>query len=331
MDTNDTNALRLSISGMRRYAACGYAYKFHRDGLPQRITAPMWYGRLVHRIISRVYAGMAPTDAHEQVWAEECGSILPALEQWSHLHLAYLRSGKPNTKARAAWLVANPDYTALATELASYQADVLSLYRWSRTASVQELYARSRTLVREHGDELRVPGVVLVEGQLHAPLPEGSTFMPAALAPDDEGDGGYGLLQGTIGTTTVAGVPDVVAYLPERTCWRVGDYKTSRTVLSPEALREDAQLNLYLALLHQAGVIPAGARVEIGQISLSDSVHAMWVDVSGRLGRVPRRLTQQVEQTRTMIEGRLFMPVKGLLNGYADRCEECLLAHVCDV
>ena len=29
MDTNDTNGTRLSVSGMRRYAACGYAYKLH--------------------------------------------------------------------------------------------------------------------------------------------------------------------------------------------------------------------------------------------------------------------------------------------------------------
>ena len=30
------------------------------------------------------------------------------------------------------------------------------------------------------------------------------------------------------------------------------------------------------------------------------------------------------------VEAGIFMPVKGLLNGYADRCEACLLAHVCD-
>jgi hypothetical protein len=31
-----------------------------------------------------------------------------------------------------------------------------------------------------------------------------------------------------------------------------------------------------------------------------------------------------------MIEAGIFMPVKGLLNGYADRCEECFFAAVCD-
>jgi len=45
---------------------------------------------------------------------------------------------------------------------------------------------------------------------------------------------------------------------------------------------------------------------------------------------VPRRLVHQVEQTRAMVEAGIFMPVKGLLNGYADRCEACLLTHVCD-
>ncbi len=257
-------------------------------------------------------------------------SILDAMEQWSDLHHACQASGNPNTKARAAWLVANPRYTTLATELAAYQADVLGMYRWSRTASVQDLFLRSRTLVREHGAELLVPGAVMVEGRVVAPLPAGSTFAPTAFAGDDEGDSGYGLLLGTIGATTIVGVPDVVAYLPERACWRVGDYKTSRTMLTPEALREDAQLNLYLALLNQAGLIPAGAKVEIGQIYLSESVNAVWVDVSDRVGVVPRRLVQQVDHTRTLIKAGIFMPVKGLLNGYADRCADCLFAHVCD-
>ncbi len=29
MNANDTNATRLSVSGMRRYAECGYAYKLY--------------------------------------------------------------------------------------------------------------------------------------------------------------------------------------------------------------------------------------------------------------------------------------------------------------
>ncbi len=90
---------------------------------------------LVHRIIQRAYAGAAPTDAHEQVWAEECGSILAALEQWSDLHLSYQASGKPNTKAREAWLVSHPDYTTLAEHLLRYQAGVLGLYTWTQRAT----------------------------------------------------------------------------------------------------------------------------------------------------------------------------------------------------
>ena len=127
MNANDTNGTRVSVSGMRRYAECGYAFKLHRDGAPRRISASTWYGGLVHRIIQRAYAGTAPTDAHEQVWAEECGSILAALEQWSDLHLAYQASGKPNTKAREAWLVSHPDYTTLAEHLLAYQTGVLGL------------------------------------------------------------------------------------------------------------------------------------------------------------------------------------------------------------
>ena len=118
MNTNDTP--RLSVSGMRRYAECGYAFKLHRNGTPQRISATAWFGGLVHRIIQRAYAGAAPTDAHEQVWAEACGSILTALEQWSDLHLDYQASGKPNTRAREAWLLSHPEYTTLAEVLQAY-------------------------------------------------------------------------------------------------------------------------------------------------------------------------------------------------------------------
>ena len=57
----------------------------------------------------------------------------------------------------------------------------------------------------------------------------------------------------------------------------------------------------------------------------------MWVDVSDCVGVLPRRLTTQVEQTRALIDAGMFMPVKGLLNGYADRCTGCYFAHVCDV
>ena len=44
MNANDTNGTRLSVSGMRRYAGCGYAYKLYRDGAPRRISASTWYG-----------------------------------------------------------------------------------------------------------------------------------------------------------------------------------------------------------------------------------------------------------------------------------------------
>ncbi len=113
--------------------------------------------------------------------------------------------------------------------------------------------------------------------------------------------------------------------------WRVADYKTSRTVLSPEAVRDDAQLNVYLIMLHQAGIVPAGANVMIGQIYLSDHVESVWVDATDLVGTQPRRLVEQVEQTRALIEANIFIPVKGLLNGYADRCAGCMVAQHCDV
>jgi hypothetical protein len=331
MSMNDNTRTRLSVSGMRRYAECGYAFKLHRDGAPRRIAAAIWYGGIVHRILERAYAGATPTDAHEHVWAVECGSILAALEQWSDLHLAYQASGKPNTKAREAWLLSHPDYHTLGEHLQRYQSDVLSIYAWTKTASVQSFFLRSRTLVREHGDELLLPHAVMVEGNLMAPLPAGQELaLDAVIADDDDEPRPYGLLQAIIGTTTIAGVPDVVAYDPDTRQWRIGDYKTSKTILTPDAIREDAQLNTYLIILHQAGIIPAGAAVSIGHIYVSDHVEAVWADASDLVGMLPRRLVQQVEQTHALIEAEIFMPVKGLLNGYTDRCAGCAYANVCD-
>jgi len=229
-------------------------------------------------------------------------------------------------------LISHPEYTTLAEHLLTYQTDVLNLHAWSKTASVQDFFLRSRTLVREHGDKILLPNPVLVEGNLVAPLPDGRELAPVALVPDDGDDELrlYGLLQGRIGRSLVVGVPDVVAYDPDTRRWRIGDYKASKTVLTPDALREDAQLAIYLVMVHQAGLIPVGATVEVGHIYLSDHVQAVWIDVSDRVGVLPPRLVQQVEQTRTHIEAGAFMPVKGLLNGYADRCAGCAFAHVCD-
>jgi hypothetical protein len=328
MDTNNSTGPRLSVSGIRRYSVCGYAYKLHRDGVPERVTAAIWYERLMHRMLEHVYQGVTPIDAHWEVWKDECGSILSALERWSDLHLAYLQSGIPHSKARAAWLVDHPDYTVLATRLAVYQSDVLNGVCWTCSASLQDRYLRSRTLARTYGDELRVGGAVLIAGRMVAPLPTSSTFTSTARVSDE--DGGYALLRGTIGSATVVGIPDVVAYCRERDCWRIGDYKTNRSRLSPAVLRDDAQLNLYRVLLHQAGVIPRNARVEVGQIYLTERVESVWVDVSDRAGTVSLRLRQQVEQTGRLVEAGIFMPVKGLLNGPGNRCAACSFAHCCD-
>ena len=60
MSTNDNTRTRLSVSGMRRYAECGYAFKLHRDGAPRRIAAAIWYGGIVHRILERAYNAGIP-------------------------------------------------------------------------------------------------------------------------------------------------------------------------------------------------------------------------------------------------------------------------------
>lgn len=330
MTTNDTT-IRLSVSSMRRYATCGYAYKLHREGAQRRLGSAVWYGGLVHRILQRAYAGAALTDAHQDVWTEECGSVLAALEAWSDLHLALEASGNPRTKARQNWLDSHPQYHELAEQLAQYEADVLNIYQWSKTASLKAYYLQSRTLVREHGDDLLLPHAVMVEGFPMAAQPtDQDAVLHASDADDDEEPRSYRLLEATIGTTTVIGVPDVVTYDPDTQLWRVADYKTSRTVLAPETIWDDAQLNLYLIMLYQAGIIPIGANVMIGQMYLSDHVEAVWVDTSDVVGTLPPRLVQQVEQTRILIEADIFVPVKGLLNGYADRCANCMFVAACD-
>ena len=327
---NTNGDLRLSVSSMRRYATCGYAYRLHQQGAPRRLSAASGTARSSTASSSAsILAQHRPTRMNRYGQQNAAPSTLRSNGGVTCTR-RYLASGNPNTRARAAWLEANPDYATLAEQLATYQATVLGLYTWAQRASVQDFYLRSRTLVREHGTALVLPNAVMVEGNLITSAPEDGDVTPNDYSPDDEEPRSYGVLEAMIGTTRVTGVPDIVTHNPRTRRWRVGDYKTSKTMLTPDEIREDAQLQLYLVLLQQTGIIPVGATVDIGQIYLSDHVEAVWVDASDLLGAPSERLVSQVEQIRLQIEAGIFMPVKGLLNGYLDRCSGCAFAHVCD-
>ncbi len=328
-----TQAVRLSISAVRRMLTCGESERLVRAGHRPAPTAAMWYGRLVHAIIARAYGGADLETAFGEVWTRECGGILPLLEQWAILHDDRLRhGGRAGTKARAAWEAAHPAYDALAARIAAYQETALQHYRWTTRGSVADYYWRSRQLVRAAAAALLLPGAVLVEGRLIGELPEGSTLHEHALAlagtdgDDEEPD--QIRLRGMLGRVEVVGVPDVVAYDAEVAVWRVADYKTSKTQLRADELRDDAQLQLYLHLLQQAGIIPAGAHVQVGHLYLSEALTAVWTEASDLLAP-PSRLHQQVELLARQIEREEYVPVRGVLNGWTDRCGDCLLAHAC--
>ncbi len=332
--TTDTQRPRLSISAVRRMLTCGESERLIRAGHRQQPTAAMWYGRLMHEIIALSYSGTSLPDAFAQVWTRECGGILPLLDQWAVLHAdRRMNGGKAGTKARASWEAAHPLYEALGGEIAAYQGHVLQHYRWTKTGSVAEYYERSRRLVHADDPGLLLPGAVLVEGRLIADLPPGSALREDAVElggrDDDDEERRYARLRGTLGTTEVIGVPDVVTYDAEVDVWRVADYKTSKTHLNEAELRDDAQLHLYLHLLEHAGIVPPDARVLIGHIYLNDEVTTVWVEASDLLGIVRPRLARQVDLVARQIERSEFVPVRGILNGWSDRCGDCLLAHAC--
>ncbi len=334
--TTDMQRPRLSISAIRRMLTCGESERLIRAGYRQQPTAAMWYGRLMHEIIALAYNGTTLPDAFMEVWTRECGGILPVLDQWAVLHAdRRINGGRAGTKARASWDAAHGQYDVLTAQIAAYQTHVLGHYRWTKTGSVGELYERSSRLLHEHGGSLRLPGAVLVEGRLIADLPPGSSVRDDAIelggSDDDDDERRYARLRGLLGGTEVIGVPDVVTYDAEVDVWRVADYKTTKSQLSLAELRDDVQLQLYVHLVRQAGIIPVGARVIVGHIYLSDVVTPIWIDAPDMLDAPHPRLLRQIDLIAGQIERDEFVPVRGVLNGWADRCGDCLLTHVCRV
>lgn len=332
--TSDTQGTRLSISALRRMLTCGESERLIRAGHRQQPTASMWYGRLMHEIIALAYNGTPLPDAFTEVWRRECGGILPLLDQWAVMHAdRRVNGGKAGTKARASWESAHPVYETLEAQIAVYQTHVLQQYRWTKTGSVAEYYERSKRLV--HADEggLLLSGAVLVEGRLIADLPPGSVLREDAIelggSDDDDEERRYARLRGMLGSVDVIGVPDVVTYDAEVDLWRIADYKTSKTQLRETDLRDDAQLQLYVHLARQAGIIPVGANVLVGHIYLSDVATPVWIDAPGLLETPHHRLVRQVELVARQIERSEFVPVRGILNGWNDRCGNCLLANAC--
>ncbi len=272
-----TQGITLSISAVRRMLTCGESERLVRAGHRQQPNAALWYGRIVHEIIALGYRGADLELAFGEIWTRECGGILPLLDQWAELHDdRIVHGGRAGSKARTAWEAAHPAYATLTAAIAAYQERVLGHYRWSKTGSVADYYHRCRTLIKHHAHELLLGGAVLVEGALVDDLPEGSTVRAEALELGgfDEGDETrrYARLAGTLGRVRVVGVPDVVAYDAATNVWRVADYKTAKTQLTAQDLYDDAQLRLYLHLLVEAGIIPLGARVEIGHLYLGAAV-----------------------------------------------------------
>lgn len=333
--TNTTDELRLSVSQLRSFMHCGYAWKLiHERGHLRVMSAATFFGGLMHEVIRLAYGGLPMEAAHREVWERACDRVLPALEQWEALSADYALVGKPQTKAAQHWRADHPEYDELLRAIRTFQETALGHLRWGETTGLHDYYRRAVALL-DYEPDLLLPHPMLVEGMTIDELgvdAEGTFSQPDDTTGDKERDEEprvYRPLCGTIGGISISGVPDIVALHPDGTTIRVGDYKTGRPV-GPDELAEDAQLAIYVALLRQHGTIAPGQKVEVGHIYLTEHgpLH-VWVS-DARLDHVLRRVEQQLQHTAALIRADLVISRKGVASGFLSPCTLCDVAHVCD-
>lgn len=335
------SARPLSVSQIRTFMHCGYAWRliYERRYLRAQ-SAAAFYGCLVHQTIRLAYHGLPMEAAHQRVWASACGAVLPKLEQLIALDAEYAAAGKPQSKAAQLWRERHFEYDALLRDIGAYQDAALGHLKWGEKASLAAFYRRAVALL-DHEPDILLPNPILVEGQelggvelvdeagTAAPTEALLTGDAAEDAGDEERDGGYALLRGTIGGVAVVGVPDIVALHTDGATIRVGDYKTGRPIARDE-VAQDAQLAIYTQLLGENGYIAPDQPVQVGHIYLTDSGPVqVWAD-AGRHTQALRRIEAQIAHTAALIQADLIIPRKGIASGFMSPCAFCDVAHVCD-
>jgi hypothetical protein len=306
-------------------------------GLRGRYRSPAWLGQLIHTLLQQAYHGVPLLEAHRRVWRKACGLILDELERWYALDEEYYRSGRPHTKARALWTQAHPEYAELQAAIEAYRDDFLAQnYIWAKTTQLSAYYRWSRLLLTLPRAQLFLPHARLVEGQ---PLyDEYGAVIDRFADPHDKREH-YRLLSCEIAGLTVVGAPDYVAIDP---CGRVriADAKVmSQSDLSRADIAEDAQLNLYVAMLRQSGWIEHDQPTEIGHMYYTRSTmdpktgvpsapgtYQVWAPPSP--DALPR-LEKQLLRMDRRIKNNEFLPVRGIATGSLSPCPTCAMADAC--
>lgn len=328
MSDTTTTTRPLSISALRLFTQCGYAWN-KRYVLGQRglTHARAWRGTLTHKIIHQAYKGIPLPEATKRAWEAVAGPIMPRLVEWASMDDEYTTMDA-RTKAAKTWLEAHPKYHELEARVDAFRAEALGHLRWNDKDSLTGFYRTSRQLAARPATELLLPNPLLVEGK---PLDEFTPSLDIDAAVDEDGEptNSLGLLHGDIWGVPIFGVPDVVAQADDG-AKLVLDYKTGKTRLTAEELAEDAQMALYVELLRQQGHIANGEPVRVGHRYLTDKgeILTVWSEAN-RQPKLLERIGQQMATARALIDAGVFMPARGI-DPAMGPCSYCSFKHSCD-
>jgi hypothetical protein len=341
---NKTETRPLSITQMRKYISCSYAYylRYERGVRPQ-VGAGALFGRTAHEAIQLGYTGIPLDEAYERAWQPVLGPMWDQANRLLELDAEYAAQGSSRTKAAKQWLQDNPDYERTAAAIDEHGEQALPHIRWGKRGSLSSIFRRGAAMRSIPETDIFVPRPILVEGmkmdELRSSLDEstGDTFDRLTdISEEDEEDDpkprdDYRLLRADLDGLEICGVPDVVALADGDAQFTIADYKTGKRHMRAEELREDAQVILYRYLLEQNGIISRQDRVRFAHGNLNSGGDAMtWVFADdGFYETGLERLRRQADYVSACVDAGLFQPVKGL-NQAMSPCHFCDVAHKCD-
>jgi hypothetical protein len=306
---------------------CNFVYYLRYIlGYKARYSSAAWLGgTIVHRLVQQAYHGIPLKEAHRRVWQNACDPVFAELQAWYTLDQARQASGRPNTRARERWTLEHPAYAELAASIEAYRDEFLTEdYTWAKDASLAAYYRWCCELVELPREQLLLPHAVLVEGQT---LYDADGALIERFADEGDTTERYTMLFGTVGDVRVGGVPDVIAIDPQGTV-RIADVKVMSHPMSPEDIAEDGQLNLYLELCRQAGIVAPGQQVYLGHLYCTErhGVKPVWSPPSPD---ALARLAWQFAHMDRRIKAADFLPVQGIATGAMNPCLTCEVAAAC--
>ena len=306
---------------------CNFVYYLRYIlGQKGKYSSGAWLSQsIVHKLLQLAYHGIPLEEAHRRVWSAACGPIFNELVTWYALEQAYQASGRPHTKARERWITQHPEHAELATSIEAYRDEYLTEdYTWSKSATLAAYYRWCCELVGRPREQLLLPHALLVEGQ---PLYDARGALIERFADERATGEHYRMLFVTVGNVRVGGVPDVVAVDPQGTA-RIADAKVMSHPMTPESVGEDGQLNLYLELCRQAGIVVADQQVYLGHLYCTERQGVVPVWAPPAPDALPRLVWQFTQMDRRIKAGD-FLPVRGIGTGALNPCPTCEMAAAC--